>query len=128
MAKVLVIDDDEGIRHLLDTFLQERGYEVLLAEDGYRGLELFERHHPHIIVLDLDMRRMDGLGVLRHLRGLNQDQRVIIFTGACDPTTAQRVRALGVTDIVGKGSSLYTLAQTLKRALESQGAAAAIDG
>ena len=41
MAKILVIDDDQGIRHLLDTFLRHKGYEVLLAENGQNGLNLF---------------------------------------------------------------------------------------
>ena len=41
MAKILVIHDDQGIRHLLDTFLRHKGYEVLLAENGQNGLDLF---------------------------------------------------------------------------------------
>ena len=46
MAKILVIDDDRGIRHLLDTLLRHKGYDVLLAENGQTGLELFRQERP----------------------------------------------------------------------------------
>lgn len=119
MAKILVIDDDQGVRRLLDTFLRAKGYDVRLAENGPRGLELFRQDHPDIIVLDLKMRGTDGLAVLYHVRRLKQDQRVIMFTGACDSTTEQQIRALGITEIVDKGSSLHGLEEALKRALNS---------
>ena len=82
MAKILVIDDDRGIRHLLDTLLRYKGYSVLLAENGQRGLELFRQERPDVIVLDLKMPEMDGLTVLRHVRSLNLTQPVIIYSGA----------------------------------------------
>lgn len=63
MAKILVIDDEQGIRNLLDTLLRRKGYDVLLAESGRKGLELFRREHPDVIVLDLKMPEMDGIEV-----------------------------------------------------------------
>jgi DNA-binding NtrC family response regulator len=127
MAKILVIDDDQGVRRLFDIFFRAKGYDVLLAESGRRGLELFRQDYPDIIVLDLNMRGTDGVAVLQHVRSLKRDQRVIMFTGACDPTTAQRIHAIGITEIVNKGSSLQALEEALKRALESPIAAAAIE-
>jgi CheY-like chemotaxis protein len=78
MAKILVIDDDRGIRHLLDALLRHKGYHVLLAKNGQRGLELYRRERPDVIVLDLKMPEMDGLTVLRHVRSLNLTQPIII--------------------------------------------------
>ena len=51
MAKILVIDYEQGIRDLLDTILSRKGYDVVLAESGQKGLELFRRERPDVIVL-----------------------------------------------------------------------------
>ena len=119
MAKILVIDDDRGIRHLLDALLRQKGYEVLLAENGQRGLELFRQERPDVIVLDLKMPEMDGLTVLRHVRSLNLTQPVIMYSGAWTPKTEQQVRALGITETVTKECSLDRLEEAVKRALMS---------
>jgi DNA-binding response OmpR family regulator len=55
MAKILVIDDEQGIRELLDALLRRKGYDVVLAEGGRKGLELFRRERPDVLVLDLKM-------------------------------------------------------------------------
>ena len=117
MAKILVIDDEQGIRDLLDTILRRKGYDVVLAESGRKGLELFRREHPDVIVLDLKMPGMDGLTVLQQVRSLNPKQPVIILTGAGTPEAEQQVRALGVTEFVEKEFSLHLLGDSLKRLL-----------
>ena len=118
MAKILVIDDDQGIRRLLDTLLRRKGYDVVLAENGRKGLELFRREHPDVIVLDLKMPEMDGLTVLQQIRSVDLKQPVIIFTGAGTPETEQQIRALGVTEIVEKDVSLDRLEDSLQRLLK----------
>lgn len=57
MSKILVIDDEQGIRDLLDTLLSRKGYEVVLAESGRTGLELVRRERPDVVVLDSKCRR-----------------------------------------------------------------------
>jgi CheY-like chemotaxis protein len=121
MAKILVIDDDRGIRHLIDIVLRHKGYNVLLAENGQRGLELFCQERPDVIVLDLKMPEMDGLTVLRHVRKLNLTQPVIMYSGAYTPKTEQQIRALGITEMIKKDCSLDHLEEALKRALKSPG-------
>src|SRR6185436_20271729 len=98
MTKLLVIDDEPGIRDLLDTLLSRKGYDVILAESGQKGLEIFRRARPDVVVLDLKMPGMDGLTVLQQVRSLNPNQPVIILTGAATPESEQQVRALGVTE------------------------------
>jgi DNA-binding NtrC family response regulator len=119
MAKVLVIDDEQGIRHLLDTLLSRKGYDVVLADGGRKGLELFRRERPDVIVLDLNMPEMDGVAVLQQVRSLNPDQPVIILTGAGTPEKEQRVHALGVSEFVEKEFSLHRLGDALKRLLNT---------
>ena len=117
MAKILVIDDEPGIRELLDTLLRRKGYDVVLAESGQKGLELFHRERPDVIVLDLKMPGMDGLTVLQQVRSLDPRKPVIVLTGAGTAEAEQQVRALGVTEFVEKGFSLHLLGDALKRLL-----------
>lgn len=117
MAKILVIDDEQGIRDLLDALLRRKGYDVILAESGQKGLQLFRRERPDVMVLDLKMPGMDGLTVLRQVRSLNPKQPVIILTGAGTPEIEQQIRALGVTEYVEKEFSLHLLGDSLKRLL-----------
>lgn len=119
MAKVLVIDDEQGIRALLDTLLRRKGYDVIVAESGEKGLECFRRERPDVLVLDLKMPGMDGLTVLRQVRSLDPIMPVIILTGAGTAETEQRVRALGGTEYVEKAFSLHLLGDALKRLLKT---------
>ncbi|MEO7863167.1 MAG: response regulator [Nitrospirales bacterium] len=106
MAKILVIDDDRGIRDLLNAVLSHRGYHVLLAESGQKGLELYRQERPDVIVLDLKMPEMDGLTVLRHVRSLNIHQSIIMYSGAYTPKSEDQILALGITEMVTKDGSL----------------------
>ena len=117
MAKLLVIDDEPGIRDLLDTLLTRKGYDVILADSGQKGLEVFRRARPDVVVLDLKMPGMDGLTVLQQIRHLDPTQPVIILTGARIPESEQQVRALGVSEYVEKQFSLHLLGDALKHAL-----------
>ena len=85
MAKVLVIDDELSIRSLLSAVLRQKGYDVVLAENGRKGLESFHQERPDVIVLDLIMPEMDGMAVLQSIRCVDLNQPVIIFTGAWTP-------------------------------------------
>lgn len=117
MAKILVIDDEQSIRDLLNTLLRRKGYDVVLAESGRKGLELFRRERPDVIVLDLKMPGMDGLTVLQQVRSLDLRQPVIVLTGAGTAEAEQQVRALEVTEYVEKEFSLHHLGDSLKRLL-----------
>jgi CheY-like chemotaxis protein len=119
MTKILVIDDEQGIRNLLDTLLRRKGYDVVLAESGRQGLELFRRERPDVIVLDLKMPEMDGLTVLRQIKNLDPGKPVIILTGAGTAEAEKQVRALGVTEYVEKEFSLHLLGDSLKRLLNN---------
>jgi DNA-binding NtrC family response regulator len=117
MTKVLVIDDEQGIRDLLDVLLRRKGYNVVVAENGQEGLKVFRRERPDVVVLDLNMPVMDGLTVLQQLRTLDPTKPVIILTGAGTPEAEQQACALGVTEFVEKEFSLHRLGDSLKRLL-----------
>lgn len=117
MAVILVIDDEQGIREFLDTFLRRKGYAVLLAASGREGLKVFRRERPDAVVLDLNMPVIDGLTVLQEIRNLHPSQPVIILTEAGTAEEEQQVRALGVTEYVVKELSLHLLGDSLNRLL-----------
>jgi CheY-like chemotaxis protein len=117
MAKILVIDDEQGIRDLLDRLLLRQGYDVVLAENGWTGLELFCRESPDVIILDLKMPGIDGFTTLEQVRRLNPHQRIIILTAAGTPEIEQQVRALGITEYIEKESSLHLIDNSLERLL-----------
>ena len=106
-----------SIRGLLDTLLTRKGYTVVLADGGRKGVELFRLEHPDVVVLDLKMPEMDGMAVLQQIRNLNPGQPVIILTGAGLPGAEEQLRALGVSEYVEKEFSLHRLGDALKRAL-----------
>ena len=112
MAKILVIDDEPEARVLLDIHLRHRGYDVILAGDGLKGLQLDHQEHPDVILLDLNMPELDGVTVLKQIRAVDLKQPVIILTGDTNPETERQVGALGVSEFILKGSSLH-LRQTL---------------
>jgi sigma-B regulation protein RsbU (phosphoserine phosphatase) len=117
MAKILVIDDQPNVRMLLALLLRQQGYDVVLAENGWEGLQLYRQEHPDVILLDLNMPELDGVTVLTQIRSVDLKQPVIILTGDSAQETELQVRALGVSEFILKGSSLHLLWPTLKRLL-----------
>jgi len=113
IVKVLVIDDEPGARVLLDIHLSHRGYDVILAGDGWKGLQLYHREHPDVILLDLNMPELDGVTVLKQIRRVDLKQPVIVLTADSNPETEQQVRALGVNEFVLKSCSMQLLEETL---------------
>lgn len=118
MAKVLVIDDEPNVRTLLDVLLRQEGYDVIVADNGWTGLQLYRQEHPDVILLDLKMPMLDGMTVLKEIRKGDLAQPVIVLTGDSTPQTEREVRTLGVSEFIIKGSSLKFLVDTLKGLLK----------
>ena len=81
--KILVADDEQEIRDLLDHFLKDKGYEVILASDGEQALQLAETENPQAIILDVRMPGLDGLEVCKRLKEKEETKfiPVIFITG-----------------------------------------------
>ena len=80
MKRILVVDDEEGIRQLYKEELEDEGYEVELAERGEEALEKISKAKPDAVILDLKMPGMGGLEVLERIRKQDKDLPVIICT------------------------------------------------
>lgn len=68
VQKILIIEDEEGIVHLLNLYLKDAGYDVVVARDGADGLALHAREHPDLVLLDIMLPAIDGFEVCRRIR------------------------------------------------------------
>ena len=112
-TRVLVVDDDPAAVELLQEFLTAKGYQVITAGDGAEGLRRAKEERPHLILLDIQMPKMDGLEVLRHLRAIDKEVGVIMITGVNDEETARQAMALGAFDYIVKPLDLPYLERSL---------------
>jgi len=89
---ILVVDDEESVRNVLSRVLQRAGYKVLTAADGQEALIIFAREVERVsaVVLDLTMPRLDGVEVMRLLRRLSPDVRVLLMSGYSDAEVKKR--------------------------------------
>jgi len=111
--KILVVDDEESIRTLLQKVLASQERTILLAEEGRKAIEVYRREQPDITILDLRMPDVSGLDVLKEIRAMDPSATVIVYSGMAGGTAEQQARALGVSDFVAKGGSLRPLGQAL---------------
>jgi two-component system, chemotaxis family, chemotaxis protein CheY len=81
MSKVLVIDDDPGVRRVIRQALEDESIEVVEAEDGQQGLRKFSTHRPAVVVTDIVMPNMEGIETIPHLRTLSPSLRLIAISG-----------------------------------------------
>jgi len=111
---VLVADDDDQVRHCLARMLRNRGYDVVVAENGQDAIRLLGEHVISLIVADLCMPEMDGIELMLHLRQRGRKVPVIAISGAMVGYTAdmlQVVRLLGAQLTLQKPFPLSQLAE-----------------
>lgn len=119
MARLLVIDDESGIRSALAQVFEYEGHEVREAEDGHEGIELAESFRPDVIFLDVKMPGLDGFEVLERLR---KDHRfssvpVIMLTSMGQEADIVRAFRMGADDYVLKPFSPTELSARVRRLL-----------
>jgi two-component system KDP operon response regulator KdpE len=123
MSRVLVVDDEPQIRRALAINLRARGYDVELAETGERALELAARTHPDVVVLDLGLPGIDGIEVIRGLRGWSSVPIIVLSVreGETDKVAALDAGADDyVTKPFGMDELLARLRAALRRAAPSE--------
>ena len=118
MSKLLIIDDEEGIRKVLTISLASDGYDVLTAAGGEEGIGTFKKESPSIILTDIKMPGMDGIEVLKKIKRLNPDAEVIMITGHGDMDSAIEALKLDASDFLNKPIKDEALSVALNRAEE----------
>ncbi|OGS20671.1 MAG: hypothetical protein A3J83_05090 [Elusimicrobia bacterium RIFOXYA2_FULL_40_6] len=84
-ARILIVDDEQGIRDLFKFLLEPLGYQVFTAIDGVEGVEMVEKESYDIVFLDVHMPRMRGPEALKVMKQLKPNQPVVIFSSGSDP-------------------------------------------
>jgi two-component system KDP operon response regulator KdpE len=116
VTRVLVVDDEPQILRALGINLRARGYEVDLAPDGEHALDLAARHHPDVVVLDLGLPGIDGVDVIRGLRGWSSVPIVVLSVRDAEPDKVAALDA-GADDYVTKPFGMDELLARLRAAL-----------
>ena len=132
MARLLIIDDERGIRNTLREILSDEGHEVDVAENGKQGLEMAQAKAYDLIYSDIKMPEMDGMEVLKALKNgendengdqvdlLNGEVPIVMISGHGDVETAVQALKLGAYDFLLKPLDLNRILITTKNALESK--------
>ena len=120
--KILVVDDEPGVRTAAQRVLEGWGYQPLLAEDGVSALALYAQQPNGIdlVLTDLVMPVMDGLMLARALRKMNPKQKIILTTGLDEDLQSPEIRSLGLDACLRKPHSREKLLSTLEETLRSE--------
>ena len=135
--KILIVDDHEDIVLMLKDRLESAGYETLSAFDGKQALEIIEKESPHLVFLDLEMPRMNGMEVLHHLAKLREtegktdeppgqtppdalDTLIVVMTAHGTIANAVEAMKAGAHDFLTKPIDFDHLAIVVKKALERE--------
>lgn len=119
--RILLVDDEEGIRKVLGITLADIGYHVLSAENGEKALQLFRETSPPIVLTDIKMPGIDGIEVLQTIKAESPETEVIMITGHGDMQLAIQSLKYDATDFITKPINDDALEIALKRATEKIG-------
>lgn len=117
---ILIVDDEESIRHSLQGILQDEGFTTIQASDGDEALTILNRESPDIVLLDVWLPGLDGIQALQAVRNQRADLEVIMMSGHANIETAVKATKLGAFDFIEKPLSLDQVVHTVELALRQQ--------
>ena len=119
-AKLLIVDDEDTLRLLVRTELEQRGYDVDDADSGETALEKLETDHFTLVILDIRMPGIDGMQVLKRIREKNLAEKVIMLTGVDELKLARDSLQFGADDFLTKPYEIRTLLACIDRVLKEK--------
>jgi|SRR5690606_15324718 len=118
MAKILLVEDNAHNRTVFETALRQRGFELVIAEDGARALELVATTEPDLVLLDLSLPKVDGWTVARRIRADSNPRvaslPIVALTAHAMKGDRERALAAGCNEYVSKPVSPRQLARTVE--------------
>lgn len=108
-SKILIVDDEENIRTLLIEFFEQKGFNVLAARNGEEALRLVEKEKPSSVLVDITMKGMDGMIILKKIKEINPEIGVVMATAVQDEQIAREATSLGAYAYVLKPFDLQYL-------------------
>lgn len=120
MQKILVIDDDSLVRDTLVRILERKSYQVLVAPNGARGLQMFRSEQPDLVITDIIMPDKEGLQTIREIRGECPNAKIIAISGGAridNMDFLEMARKLGASEIIPKPFDPTELLNIVSRCL-----------
>ncbi|HLX59003.1 MAG TPA: response regulator transcription factor, partial [Ktedonobacteraceae bacterium] len=118
--KILIIEDEDGIIHLLNLYLRDAGYEVAVAKDGADGLAMHAREHPDLVILDIMLPALDGFEICRRIRAWSKTP-ILMLTARGDEDDRIQGLDLGADDYIVKPFSPRELVSRVRAILRRVG-------
>lgn len=119
-SRILVVDDEESIREFLDIMLRKEGYEVTLAEDGAKAVEVLKKKSFDMVISDLQMPNMTGMELLKHTRENYPDVIFMIITAFGTTESAVEAMKMGAYDYITKPFKIDEVRINIAHALKSR--------
>ncbi len=126
-SKILIIDDDPAMVHVLTVMLTDEGYNLESAQTGADGIKLFRKHHHDVVLTDLRIGDMTGLDILRKVKNINQQSAVIILTGHASTESAVEAVRHGANDYLTKPVKMLDLIKSVRTQIKSVHLARQVD-
>ncbi|MDT8316806.1 MAG: sigma-54 dependent transcriptional regulator [bacterium] len=116
--KILVVDDDQSLRRVIEYNISEEGYDVLACDSGKKAMEIFKNNEIDLIITDLQMPEMGGIELIQQIRALAPSAMVIVITAFGTVDTAVESMKLGAFEYITKPFNREELKIVVKKALE----------
>ena len=121
MARILVVDDDLGMRDLLEIMLTQEDYEVACCGDPNKALQRVQKEQFDLVITDLKMPRMDGIEFLKQVKEVKPETQVILITAFASGNTALSAMKEGAYDYIEKNFDIDELKRIVHEAMEKKG-------
>jgi two-component system response regulator PilR (NtrC family) len=121
MAKILVVDDDQGMREFMEIMLLKEGHDVTCAGEPLKAIELCRKRDFDLVITDLKMPKINGIEFLKIIKDQKPDTIVILITAYASGETAINAMKEGAYDYVEKGNSVDELKKVVRSALMKKG-------
>jgi two-component system, NtrC family, response regulator PilR len=118
--RILVVDDEESIREFLDIMLRKEGYEVTLAEDGQKGMEVFKKKNFDLVISDMQMPNATGMELLKFVKDQSPDTLFMMITAFGTTETAVEAMKIGAYDYITKPFKIDEVRIIIANALRSK--------
>ena len=117
MYKLLVVDDESDICDFVKSFFKDRGFQVSSASNGEDAISVAKKEKPDLVLLDIKMKGMDGMAVLKHIKDIDKNIKIIMVTALEDQDKMHEAYKLGASDYITKPLILDYLEQAVLRNL-----------
>ena len=118
-TRVLVVDDEEDLRELISAELMLKGYEVFMAENGLKAMEVLKQEHIDVVVSDIRMPKMNGIELLDAIKTLSYIPMVMMISAYSSTVTEDELKAKGALCLIPKPFRLKQVISVLEENLKS---------